>query len=344
VNFVAIPDGISSPVFFVADDTFLGVFDKHSIVDRFQSAFEFRVKGFPITDFESVSNGAVVFGVPLETVTLDINDHPHNVSRNATYSDVQELVSSSPSTVLFCDITNTILQPRHYPTALQLFQKNPLKQLTLTSDATLNSLDLFMPLTITFYDPNHRPTTRPFLWLRKGRTVGDLASEVPRWFNFTPHPSHRYAVSPIHPRIQRITRIFPDDMVITTDQLRVDLLTGPLPRSCREIRDIFDTTTDIFPMIEVQAISTDGEPSGYSRTSTVGFFVIQKNTTANSIAKSATKKQIQNFLIKGEIDGRPIIIEGRDQLFKVFQVLGDKDAFSGQRPLLMIQVGKPSKK
>jgi ubiquitin C-terminal hydrolase len=343
VNFVAIPSGIRSPVFVVANGDFRGVVDKHSVSDKFGDLFQFRVQGFPVTDFESVPAGAVVFAVPLMTVTLEIDGRMLAVAGSATYADIQKLVSaSSASKVLFCDAVNTPIHPRHCPTALQLSQKNPLTARILTGAVTLNSIDLFTPLTIDFYDLNHRKTTQSFLWFRKGRTVRDLAGEIPRWFGFKPDPSYHYVVSPLG-RNELVSRIFPEDWVIASERLRVDHLKSSLPRSCTEIRDIFDNNTAPFTTIEVQTVTRDSGPSGWPVFGTVGYFAIDKNSTANTIAKSIGKPAARYF-IKGTTEFRPIPIEGKDPLSRLFQKLGDDGTLSGQRPVLLIQIGKPSKK
>jgi ubiquitin C-terminal hydrolase len=344
VNFIAVPDGIESPVFFIANGEFRGVFDKTQIVEQFESEFEFRVQGFPITDFKTVSNGAVVFGVPLTSVTLEIDNKSVIVPRVALYADVQKIISpSSPSKVLFCDENKNSLHRRHFPTALQLSQKNPLISRILTGIVTFNSLDLFNPLTIDFYDSNHRKTTQSFLWFQKGRTVRDLTSELPRWFNFKPDSSPHYVVSPAVARTELISRILQDDTVITSTHLRVDFLTCPLPKSCREIRDLFDITNALITTIEVQAMTHDSGSVGWPVFSTIGFFTVNKSTTANSLARS-TGKTVAKFFIKAAHSFQTVTIEGKDPLFRLFQQLGDEGSLGDERPVLILQIGKPTKK
>jgi hypothetical protein len=113
MNFITLPAGVEDPIFFVVNQEFRGVFNKQEMISRFASDYEFRVGGFLVSDFRSVAVGSVVFGVPLASVSLQIDNNSIDIDPNKSYEEVQKMVSvQSASRVLFYAANNAALTPR----------------------------------------------------------------------------------------------------------------------------------------------------------------------------------------------------------------------------------------
>jgi hypothetical protein len=337
MNVIALPE-VEDPIFFVVNQELRGVFNKKEMVSRFASDYEFRVEGLPVSDFQSVAVGAVVFGVPLKSVSLQIGNKTIDLKPNASYEEVQTIVSAqSPSHVLFYGANDSALMPREFPTALQLSQMSPLKVKMLEDPATVRSLDLFTSLQIELHDLLHQTITKNGLWFPKDGTVNDLTKKLPSWFDMKRDDSLTYVVSPLRRYSGQIWRILPGDSLLTEANLRVDVLKLAHASSCQEIARLFQEGGPMATSIEVQTLE-EQEKSLWPKVTTIGFYPITKNTNANMLAKSIGKATQAKILIRGTKEWNCVAIKGKDRLYELFQQLAETSNWTNDRPILAFRL------
>jgi hypothetical protein len=338
MNFIALPAGVEGPVFFVVNQEFRGIFNKEEMVNRFASDYEFRVGGFPVSDFRSVATGSVVLGVPLKSFSLQIDNKMFDVEPNDSYEEVQTKVSAqSASCVLFYGADDVVLKPREFPTALQLSQRCPLKVRMLESPATVRSLDLFTSLEIELHDLSHLTITKKALWFPKDGTVNDLTKKLPRWFNLKHGDPLSYVVSPLSQHPEQIGPILPGDSLLTQATLRVDVLKTAPAKSCKEVSRLFEEDGPMETAIEVQTLEVQ-ENSLWPKINIMGFYMIRKNTNANMVAKSIGELAPAAIFIKGTGWWKRVAIEGRHPLYRLLEQLADDRSWKRDRPVLAFQL------
>ena len=335
-TFIGLPkDRATNPVFFIVNNEFLGVYDKLTIVKEFSSQYEFRVNGIPVCDFTDVNNGAVVFGVPLGTIKLEIGKSEYEIDVKASYQDIQKIVSKNKaSQVLFHSRkSGKPLKPRQYPTALQLHQMSPLDVRFLDDGVTACQLDAFLSIHVDLYDLGHRKTTKNFLWIRKGSTYKDLTKYLPGWFGFAPDPAYVYVCS--LGQEYAVQAILKDDDVVRPARIRVDILKCHVPATCTEMARLFEDNVP-FTAIEVRIVSSDRNLGQSAKT--MGFHMITKASTGNGFLKLLDKGQRATLTVRSAIGFGVYMIDGRDLLCRLVEQLATESDWANARPVIVLRI------
>ncbi|KAK8838804.1 hypothetical protein M9Y10_032843 [Tritrichomonas musculus] len=361
-NFIAIKRNnkktIKEPVFFISDSDYVGVFDKEEIFAKFSKEYEFRHEGIPLTDISNstIHSGSIIFGVPLEYITLNVNKKEYkHIKPKTTYKELQLMFTnndeSRASRLLFYslnkdgdsdEIKRSPLRPRKYPTALELHMMGNLEASLLKPPITVSSLDLYSPFSIDLYDIGHSKSTKSNLWFSKVGTVSELVENLPDWFNYKePQDKYHYIVS--LRQDNGISQVFNMDQRPASINLRIDMAKAPLLMTMKEIRSNIIDEECQFLSVEVRTMTYK---EGWPHFKANGIFVLNKSSTCNSIQKSlfigaaASLKPVK-YLIRGTVDFyKGYQIEGKDNLFNILERISEEREWSNERPVIIFQMNE----
>lgn len=338
-TFFVVPSSeAEDPVFFYIGSEFKGVYSKKRLLKEFSGVYVFVVDGRVVDDFPT---GSLVFGITNKKFVLKINKKEYEVPINASYEDLQLLyvgkeISKAPS-ILFYN-QNTALRPTVYRTALRLrIISDDLEARVLEKPATAMSLDLFLPLNIDFYDLGHTKRTKSGLWFKRGQCVGDLINYLPSWFDFKKDPNYVYIVAANAEHY--IPSILKETDPVTYTNLRVQELKCQIPESAQEFTEMVEEIG--FSALEIKTLTNE---EGLPHYRTLGFYMITKSHTANSLSKTILKNPPYRFSIHSNTSFYNYYsIEGRDVLVGLIAQIAEKREWKGHRPYLLFQLNEPPK-
>ena len=334
VSFILIEKTKSKdPVFFFKDKVFDGIYNKNKIEQKFSNDYNFYVDGILIKEINKLPRGTIIICIS-KLFTLTISDVEYNVKPSSNYEELQKLIDAkNPQRVLFYS-DDKPLKPNKYPKAINFHSFKNISYKLLEPPVTVNSLDLFNTINIKFYDLKHNKKVRSNIHIKKGSTIKNLIDNLPLYFNFRPNKSFHFILS--YKTNNGVTKYLEPFEEINATKVRVDEIKCKFPKTNKDILESLKNNT--ISAIEVQTLTFE---ENWPKRKSLGFYMIQKTTTANSLASLIIKTAPIKLIINSKQNLKNgYQIDGKFTFYQITEQLNENSKWNNDRPVFVIQLNE----